>query len=95
MGAHFQLSKMFIQVSFKLAQLHNKIGGNSSFGSANPVFLSNVFAAIIHYFSCRLILRVSEYLSSNVRRKTFKSVDQKSSFCFPHISRGGGTKPVR
>ena len=71
---------------FKLAQLHNKIGGNSSFGSANPNFLwAMSLSNLISLFSCRLILGVSEYLSSNVKRKTFKSVDQKALSVF-HIS---------
>lgn len=42
----------------------------------------------------QVILRTSEYPSSNIRKKTFKDSGPINGSCFPPVSKGGAARPL-
>ena len=90
MGAHYQLSKMFIQVFFFiLVQLHNKIRGSSSFGNnanSSSSWEMSLSKMSFHYF-LQVSYDIRIYLFKD-KKKNFTSVWTKKLFLFSTWLRG-------
>ncbi|XP_061062526.1 lysozyme C isoform X2 [Eubalaena glacialis] len=62
--------------------------------STLPVHFLNLYQSCFLAINIYVILRTSEYPSSNIRKKTFKVSGPINGSCFPHVSKGGAARPL-